>query len=81
MLTCMMIGGVIPAIGSYAASLESPFDSAVISSSNGAISSATLKNSETIGYKNEVSYYNVSIKSKGTRKDTAKAAASLMISP
>ena len=76
MLTCMMIGGVIPAIGSYAASLESPFDSAVISSSNGAISSATLKNSETIGYNNEVSSYNVSIKSKGTRKDTAKAAAS-----
>ena len=72
-LTSAIIGGAIPAITASAAS--SPFDASVISASNGAISSATVKSSESIGYNNEISYYNTTIKSTGTRKDTAKAAS------
>ena len=72
-LTSAIIGGAIPAITASAAS--SPFDASVISASNGAISSATVKSSESIGYNNEISYYNTTIKSTGTRKDTAKSAS------
>lgn len=74
MLTTVMLGGSIPAFSALAAT-QSPFDSSVISSSNKIIESATVVSSKSIGYNNEVSYYNATIKSLGTRKDKAKTAS------
>ena len=75
LLTCVLLGSVFPLTTASAATLNSPFDSSVISSSNGIIASTAVNNTESIGYNNEVSYYQTTIKSTGTRKDTAKSAA------
>ena len=71
MLTSKITGG---ASADSAASASSPFDASIVSSSNGAISSITLNGSESIGYNNEISYYNATIQSTGTRKIKARKA-------
>ena len=76
MLACILLGGAMP-IAVSSASLDSPFDASVISGSNGIIASTSVKSSESIGYNNEVSYYNTTIKSTGTRKDAVKTALGL----
>ena len=72
LLACILLGGAVPLITASAAT-DSPFDASVISSSNGIIASTTVNGTESIGYNNEVSYYKTTIKSTGTRRDSAKA--------
>lgn len=74
-LIAVLLLGTIPIISISSAELSSPFIESIWKNSGDTVTSVVIDSSESIGYEGEVSLFNTTITSKGTRKNAAKTAA------
>ena len=68
MLATILVATSIPVLSISSATVSSPFNSTILSDSANSIKSVTVNSSESIGSNGEISLYEVTVSSSGTRK-------------